>query len=86
MAELQREVKASQDAYDQSVQMEKSGLALPLDVLTAQDQLLNSELQYESESFTRTILYLNLVRSAGNLDPSTPEHLSWTPESTIAGR
>jgi outer membrane protein len=86
ITELANEVRASRDAYNQSVQMEKSGLALPLDVLTAQDQLLNSELQYANESFTRTILYLDLVRASGDLDPSTPEHLSWAPESAIVGR
>jgi outer membrane protein TolC len=86
ITELRNEVRASQDAYDQSAQLEKSGLAIPLDVLTAQDQLLNSELQYASESFTRTILLLDLIRASGDLDPSTPRHLSWAPESAIVGR
>ena len=72
LAELQNEVDASSDAYRQSVQLEKNGLAIPLDVLTAQDSLLNSELQYASESFSRTIFYLDLIRAAGDLNPGTP--------------
>ena len=77
IAELRHEVQAAQDAYDQAVQMEKTGLAIPLDVLTSQDQLLNARLQYASESYTRTILDLDLIRAAGNLDPRTPESLHW---------
>jgi len=77
IAELRHEVQAAQDAYDQAVQMEKTGLAIPLDVLTSQDQLLNARLQYASESYTRTILDLDLIRAAGDLDPRTPESLHW---------
>lgn len=79
VAELQHEVQASTEAYNQAVQMERNGLALPLDVFTAQDQLLNSELQYASETFNRTILDLDLIRASGELDPGTPAKLSWIP-------
>jgi outer membrane protein len=78
VAELRREVLASREAYRQSVQMEANGLAIPLDVLTAQDQLLNSELQYANESFTRTVLDLDLIRAVGSLGPGTPRTLHWT--------
>jgi outer membrane protein TolC len=72
LAELQREVRASEAAYRQSVQLEKNGLALPLDVLTAQDTLLNSQLQFANESYRRTVFYLDLVRASGALKPGTP--------------
>lgn len=72
LSELQREVQASDDAYRQSVQLEKNGLAIPLDVLTAQNMLLNSQLQYASEAFGRTVFYLDLIRATGDLSPRTP--------------
>jgi outer membrane protein TolC len=77
LGQLQQEVQASSEAYEQSVQLEKNGLAIPLDVLTAQDALLNSRLQYASESFTQAIFRLDLIRSLGDLDPSTPARLHW---------
>ena len=75
--DLKQEVGASVQAYQQSVQMEQSGLAIPLDVLAAQDALLNSRLQYENESFSRTVFQLDLIRANGDLDPSTPRTLFW---------
>jgi outer membrane protein TolC len=76
-SDLQHEVQASLDAYHQSIELEKNGLAIPLDVLTAQDTLLNSQLQYANESFSRTIFQLDLIRAVGDLDPSAPEKLNW---------
>ena len=75
LADLQREVRASSDAYRQAVELERNGLAIPLDVLAAQDALLNAQLQCASESFTRAILYLDLIRATGDLNPETPEKL-----------
>jgi outer membrane protein TolC len=85
LIDLQREVQASSDAYQQSVQLERNGLAIPLDVLTAQDRLLNSELQYTDASFSRTIFYLDLIRAVGDLSPSTPLNIHQpTPDATTA--
>jgi len=81
--QLQLEVDAASQAYQQSAQLLKSGLAIPLDVLTDQDTLLNSELQYTSENFGRTILYLDLVRAVGDLDPTTPRKLHWSAPDPI---
>jgi outer membrane protein TolC len=83
LGQLQQEVQASSEAYDQSVQLEKNGLAIPLDVLTAQDALLNSQLQYASETFSRAIFQLDLIRSIGDLDPSTPSRLHWTDPAPV---
>ena len=77
LADLRSEVEASSEAYRQSVQLVKSGLAIPLDVLTAQDSLLNAQLQYVSESFGRTVFQLDLIRAVGDLDPTTTEKLPW---------
>jgi hypothetical protein len=86
ITELRNEVQGIAGRLRPVCAVGEVGLAIPLDVLTAQDQLLNSELQYASESFTRTILLLDLIRASGDLDPSTPRHLSWAPESAIVGR
>jgi outer membrane protein len=75
LADLKREVQASSDAYDQSVQLQKNGLAIPLDVLTAQNALLNSQLEYTDEAFSRTIFFLDLLRATGDLSPRTPEEI-----------
>ena len=72
LLDLENELKASAEAYHQAVQMEENGLAIPLDVLTAQDTLLNSELQYANEAYSRTVYYLDLVRAIGDLNPVTP--------------
>jgi multidrug efflux system outer membrane protein len=77
MGQLQEEVQSASEAYDQSVQLEKNGLAIPLDVLTAQDALLNAQLQLASETFSQAIFELDLIRSVGELDPSTPARLHW---------
>jgi outer membrane protein TolC len=79
LADLRREVQASSDAYRQSVQLEGNGLAIPLDVLTAQDALLNSQLQYASEAYDRTIFYLDLIRATGDLNPRTPLDMNHSP-------
>jgi outer membrane protein len=75
LVDLQREVQASSDAYQQSVELERNGLAIPLDVLTAQDRLLNAQLQYTDEAFSRTIFYLDLIRAVGDLNPQTPANI-----------
>jgi len=79
LADLRREVETASLAYAEAIEEEKNGLAIPLDVLTAQDTLLNAQLQYANQAFTRTIDRLDLIRVTGDLDPLTPEHLHWTP-------
>jgi len=72
LANLHAEVQAAADARRQAGQLLDNGLALPLDVLTAQDTLLNAELNYTSEGFDRTVFYLDLLRIVGHLNPLTP--------------
>ena len=78
LGQLRQEVQAAQEAYDQAVQLQKSGLAIRLDVLTAQDALLNSQLQFANEDFSQAIFQLDLIRSEGDLDPTTPAKLHWS--------
>jgi outer membrane protein TolC len=73
LASLDQEVQAASDALDQSEQLLKNQLAIPLDVLTAQDTLLTAQLNYASENISRTIFYLDLLRITGQLDPTSPE-------------
>lgn len=84
LVDLRREVEAATEAFARSVQMEKYGLAIPLDVLTAEDTLLNAQLQYANQSFTRTLLYFNLLRVGGGLTPDAPSRLHWSPAPRIA--
>jgi outer membrane protein TolC len=70
---LQAQVKAASDALIQSQQLLKNELAIPLDVLTAQDTLLTAQLNYSNELISRSIFYLNLLRITGQLDPNGPE-------------
>jgi outer membrane protein TolC len=69
LADLKAEVQAAADARRQSGQLLDNGLALPLDVLIAQDTLLNAELAYTGELFDRDVFYLDLLRAVGSLTP-----------------
>ena len=69
--QLQREVVAAQRAYDLSDRSYQLGGASNLDRLTAQNTLLNSQLQLTSELFNLKVFYLDLVRVTGqSLIPS----------------
>ena len=84
LTDLEAEVRAADSAYRQAIQMERSGLAIPLDVLTAQVTLLNAQLQYANASFSRTVLSLDLIRAVGELQPDAPERLTWIAAPALA--
>ena len=65
--ELQDQVRASQEAYEQARNAFANDLAINLDVLSAQDQLLNAQLQLTSAQFDQTVFYLDLVRATGRM-------------------
>lgn len=65
--ELEDELQATRDAFQQARNAFDNKLAINLDVLTAQDQLLNSELQLASAQFDRVVFYLDLLRASGQL-------------------
>jgi outer membrane protein TolC len=65
--DLQDQVAASNEAYQQARNAFQNNLAINLDVLAAQDTLLNSQLQLTGAEFDRTVFYLDLVRATGRL-------------------
>ena len=74
LTDLRTEVQAAADALDQSEQLLKNGfLAIPLDVLTAQQTLLDAQLTYTSETFDVEVFYLDLLRLTGDFNPHTPK-------------
>jgi len=82
IAELLTEVAASQEALRQSTQRYTVGLATNLDVLTAQNTLLSSQLDLATEEFNRKIYYLDLLRATGQLNlPSDPNSMAGGPTS-----
>jgi outer membrane protein TolC len=82
LTSLGEEVQAAADSLDQSKQLLQNGLAIPLDVLTAQQTLLNAQLSYATEAFNITVFYLDLLRITGQLTPRSPE--GWTAAGNLA--
>jgi outer membrane protein TolC len=80
LVSLKEEVQAASDALNQSQQLLHNQLAIPLDVLTAQDTLLTAQLNFTSENFSRAVFYLDLLRITGELTPDSPAH--WHPGTT----
>jgi outer membrane protein TolC len=66
--ELEGEVAAADEALHQAQSAYDNGLAINLDVLTAQDQLLSAQLQLTGARYDRIIYYLDLRRVSGQLD------------------
>jgi outer membrane protein TolC len=75
LAELRTEVEAAQRAYDLSEASYRVGQASNLDRLSAQDRLLNAQLQLTSEQYNNKVFYLELLRSTGQFGPGTPATL-----------
>jgi outer membrane protein TolC len=67
ISELQVQVAAAQQAFNQADQSYTVGLATNLERVAAQDQLLSAQLQLTSARFDRTLSFLSLARSTGSL-------------------
>ena len=67
ITELAIETAASQEALRQARERYSQGLAINLDVLNAETQLLNSQLSLAQESFNYKVFYLDLLRDTGQL-------------------
>jgi multidrug efflux system outer membrane protein len=67
ISELRTEVAASQEALRQSTQRYTVGLALNLDVLTAENQLLSAQLDLATEQFNFKVFFIDLLRATGQL-------------------
>ena len=61
------QVAAAQQAFNQADQSYTVGLATNLERVTAQDELLNAQLQLTSARFDRTLSFLSLARATGSL-------------------
>lgn len=69
--EIQQQVEASREALEQARAAFLNQLAINLDVLVAQDQLLNAELQLTGVRFDRAVFLLDLTRAIGQLHELT---------------
>jgi len=80
--ELETEVAAAQEALRQATRRYQTGLAINLDVLNAEDQLLSAQLDLATAQFNYKIFYLDLVRAMGQLTrPSSLSSMSYGPAS-----
>jgi outer membrane protein TolC len=77
LVDLKQEVQAASDSLNQSQELLRNQLAIPLDVLTAQNTLLTAQLSYSSEDFSRSVFYLDLLRISGQLTLQQPHN--WLP-------
>jgi outer membrane protein len=67
IGELEVQLAAAQQAFNQADQSYNVGLATNLERIAAQDQLLSAQLQITSARFDRTLGYLALARVTGRL-------------------
>jgi outer membrane protein len=67
IVELEDEVRSADEAYTQARNAYQNGLGINLDVLAAQDQVLEAKLELAAAQFDRTVFYLDLLRAAGRL-------------------
>jgi len=68
LLELQVEVRAAKDAYDNALAQYQQGSQIYLNVLTALNTLLTSQLQLTTEQFAQKTAYFNLLRAVGKLN------------------
>lgn len=80
--ELETSVAASQEALRQAVERYHVGLAINLDVLNAETQLLSAQLSLAQERFNFKVFYLDLLRDTGRLPlPNGIKSMSTGPSS-----
>jgi outer membrane protein TolC len=71
LRELDAQIRAATEAYRQARAGFQAGTAINLDVLTAQETLLNSQLEVATEEFNQKMIHLDLVRATGRLKVGT---------------
>ncbi len=72
LQELRTEVAAAAEAFRVAERSYDVGRATNLERLTAQNTLLNAQLQQTTEQFNQKIFYLDLLRVAGTLRVKIP--------------
>jgi len=70
--ELEVQLKAAEEALLQADQSYRAGLGTNLERLVAQDRLLSTQLQLNSERFDQKVFYLALQRAIGRLSIRLP--------------
>lgn len=68
LLELQVEVRAAKDAYDNALAQYQQGSQIYLNVLTALNTLLTAQLQLTTEQFAQKTAYFNMLRTVGKLN------------------
>jgi outer membrane protein TolC len=70
LTDLRTQSEAARDALNQAEASYRVGLATNLERLTAQNQVLNADLQLASEQFDQALRFLDLTRFTGRLGPN----------------
>jgi len=86
LRELDAQIRAAAEAYRQARAGFDAGTAIFLDVLTAQDVLLNSELELTTESFNEKVIYLDLLRQTGRMKLANVAKAATRPTTSPATR
>jgi outer membrane protein len=82
LRDLDIQIRAASEAYRQARAGFGAGTAIFLDVLTAQNVLLNSELEAATEAFNEKVIYLNLLRITGQMKLRLIQHATTTQPTT----
>lgn len=86
LRELGAQIRAAAEAYRQARAGFDAGTAIFLDVLTAQDVLLNSQLELTTESFNEKVIYLDLLRQTGRIKLANVARAATRPTTGPASR
>jgi outer membrane protein len=65
--ELEVQLKAATDSFNQADASYQAGLATNLERVTAQDAMLQSQLALATETIDQKVLWISLIRSCGTL-------------------
>ena len=84
LRELDAQIRAATEAYRQAKAGFDAGTAIYLEVLTAQNVLLDSELQVATEAFNQKVIFLDLLRTTGRIKYETVQHPTTGPTTTPA--
>jgi len=80
--ELDAQIRAAQEAYRQAKAGFDAGTAIYLEVLAAQNVLLDSELQVATEAYNQKVVFLDLLRTIGRIKSVTIQQNATTRPAT----
>jgi outer membrane protein TolC len=87
LRELAVQIRAATEAYRQAKAGFDAGTAIYLEVLTAQNVLLDSELQVATEAYNQKVVFLDLLRTIGRIKAVTlQQHATTRPATAPAVR